>query len=134
MEANDIHNGLSKFTNSDIGTCANVEDAFMDVVFHNEDTGVGEVIDVEEFAFWGSGAPDDEFSVVSKLGFVNFADECWKDMTVGQVVVVVGSIEVGGHKAHESRSVLAVIALAKFDAGDLGDGVGFVGLLEHATK
>jgi hypothetical protein len=50
------------------------------------------------------------------------------------MVVVAGAIEVGRHHAAEVAAVLAVVAFAQLDAGDLGDGVGLVGRLQLAGQ
>jgi hypothetical protein len=54
------------------------------------------------------------------------------------VVVVAGAVEVGGHDAAVvgavAGAVLAVVAFAELDAGDLGDGVGFVGGFQRAGE
>ena len=55
-------------------------------------------------------------------------------MAVGQVVVVVGAVQVGGHGAGVLAAVLRVVGLAHLDAGDLGDGVGLVGRLQCAGQ
>ena len=101
----------------------------MDIVFHEEDTGVGHVVNVEKLPFGGAGAPDDIFGVVPQFSFVGFTDKRGEDVAVGEVVVVVGAVKVGGHDADEAGAVLAIAAFAEFDAGNLCDGVGFVGLL-----
>ena len=50
------------------------------------------------------------------------------------VVVVVGAVEVGGHHGDVVRAVLTVEELTVLEAGDLGKGVGFVGLLQLAGE
>jgi hypothetical protein len=57
-------------------------------------------------------------------GQVQLADHRRNDVAVLQVVVVAGAVEVGRHDAAVVGAVLAVVALAELDAGDLGDGVG----------
>ena len=47
-------------------------------------------------------------------------------MGVREVEVVVGTVEVGGHGGQVVRAVLAVIAPAHLDAGNLGEGIGAV--------
>ena len=52
-------------------------------------------------------------------------------MAVGGVVVVVGTVQVRRHDADVVGAVLAVEVLAVFQAGDLGQGVGLVGLFQR---
>ena len=54
------------------------------------------------------------------------------DVGVLRMEVVAGAIVVGRHKAALIAAVLAIVALAQLDAGDLGDGVGLVGRLQGA--
>ena len=51
-----------------------------------------------------------------------------------QVEVVAGAVQVGRHEREVVGAVLAVEAAAQLDAGDLGDGVGAVGLLQRAGE
>ena len=51
-----------------------------------------------------------------------------------EVEVVAGAVQVGGHEREIVGAVLAVEAAAQLDAGDLGDGVGAVGLLQRARE
>ena len=104
------------------------------VEVEQEDAGLGEVVRVEEFAAWGSGAPDDDLGGVGGLGFGGLADEGREDVGVGEVEVVAGAVEVGGHGGEVARAVLAVVAPAHLDAGDLGEGVGAVGGLEGSGE
>jgi hypothetical protein len=67
-------------------------------------------------------------------GLVELAEQRRDDVAVLEVEVVAGAVEVGGHDAAEVAPVLAVVALAELDAGDLGDGVGLVGGLERAGE
>lgn len=43
------------------------------------------------------------------------------------MVVVAWAVKVGRHGGMEEDAVLLAIVLAEFEAGDFGDGVGFVG-------
>src|SRR5699024_10177402 len=65
------------------------------------------------------------------LRLVEAADQRRQHMAVGGVVVVVGTVQVGRHDADVVGAVLAVEVLAVFQAGDLGQGVGLVGLFQR---
>ncbi len=101
------------------------------VQFHDVHAGGGHVIDIQEFPLRSAGAPDGDAGGIVDLGFVEAADQSWDNVGVFRVVVVTGAIEVGGHDAAVinpvASAVLAVVAFAELDAGDLGDGVGLVG-------
>ena len=55
-------------------------------------------------------------------------------MGVLGVIIVVRAIEVGGHDGDIVGTVLAIQELAILETGDLGEGVGLVGLLEFAGE
>ena len=65
---------------------------------------------------------------------MELADQRRDDMAVVGVVVVVRAVEVGGHHGEEFGAVLAVVAPAHLDAGDLGQGIGPVGRFERAGE
>ena len=55
-------------------------------------------------------------------------------MTVLQMEVVVGSIEVGGHHGYVVGAVLQVVALAHLQSGYLGYGILLVGVFQRAGQ
>ncbi len=57
-----------------------------------------------------------------------------KHVGVFQVEVVVRAVEVGRHDGDIVRAVLQVEALAHLQTGDLGDGIGLVGVLQGSRK
>ena len=72
--------------------------------------------------------------VAVDLGLVKFPKEGGHHMAVLQVVVVARPVEVGGHGGNEVGPVLVPVGLAEFDAGNLGDGVGFIGRFQCAGE
>ena len=65
---------------------------------------------------------------------MDFPDQGREDMGGFEVIVVVGTIEVGGHDRDEIAAILPVITFTHLDAGNLGNGVGLVGLLQESGK
>ena len=69
---------------------------------------------------------------------MELADHGGNDVGVFRVVVVARAVEVGGHDTTVvdavAGAVLPVVAFAEFDAGNLGDGVGFVGGFQGAGE
>ena len=110
--------------------CACVDCLVAGIVVHQEHAQLGEVVDIKKFSQRTSVTPADHDGVAGELRFMEAADERGKDVGVCRMVVVVGTIEVGGHHGDVVRTVLAVEELAVFQAGDLGEGVGLVGLLK----
>ena len=50
------------------------------------------------------------------------------------MVVVTGAVQVGWHDAMVIGAILAVVAFANLDAGDLGDGIRLVRWLQWAGE
>ena len=73
-------------------------------------------------------------ALVEAAGQVDLADHGGQDVAALQVEVVVRAVEVGGHDGDVVRAVLQVEALAHLQAGDLGDGVGLVGVLQRGGQ
>lgn len=133
------------------------------LVLHEKDAGIRQVIAVEEFAlgrarapepyFWAIGGLEgledvlgdgavagfillDGFPIIllGEFGQVHLADQGWEDMGVVEVEVVFWPIEVGGHDGQVIGTVLTVVGCTELDAGDLGDGIGFIGAFEGAGQ
>src|SRR5690606_35834700 len=52
LEADDLHDQFRKFANRQILADANVEQTGFDARFHQEDAGIGHVVDMHELAQW----------------------------------------------------------------------------------
>jgi hypothetical protein len=65
---------------------------------------------------------------------VELANERGNDVASVQIEVVTRPIDVGRHDADVVRSELSIVRLAEHDAGDLGDGIRFVGRLERSAQ
>ena len=50
------------------------------------------------------------------------------------VIVVVGTVEIGGHHGHIVGAVLEIERLAHLHAGDFGYRIGFVGVFERGSQ
>ena len=105
----------------------------------------GEVVDVQQLAPRAARAPQARPAPSaargpsvgvgqSELGFVELADHGRQHVARAQVEVVAGAEQVGRHQREVVGAVLAVEAAAELDAGDLGDRVGAVGLLERSGQ
>ena len=134
LEPNDVLNEAGEFADFDVFAGADVDGAGFVVVLHEKEAGVGQVVDVQEFAAGGACAPECDGGVTPEFGFVEFADERGEDVGALEVVVVVGAVEVGGHRGDVVATVLISIGIAQLDACDFGDGVGFVGGFEGAGE
>ena len=69
-------------------------------------------------------------AVVDELGKIYLAHHGWHHMTVLQVEVVIGTIEVGRHHGDIVGAILQVVALAHLQTSYLGNGIFLVGILE----
>ena len=122
-----------------------------------EDDGLADVVDVEELAPRGAAAPERDGPVgpafagraglarlasvrlspalrQTELGLVEAADQRRQHVRRGEVEVVAGAVQVRRHEREVVGAVLAVEAAAHLDAGDLGDRVRAVRLLQRAGE
>ena len=134
IKAEDFADGFREFADGDIVAGADVDEVGGVVVSQQENTGVGEVIGVKEFAAGCPSAPDQNLASTGFFGLVHLADESWEDMGGVEIEVVMRPVEIGGHGGEEGFSILAGVGLAEHDAGDFGDGVGVVGWLEWTSE
>ncbi len=58
-------------------------------------TGVGEIIDIEEFPSRRAGAPDGQLRSAGNLGFMKPADQRGDDMAVFGMIIVTGTKQIG---------------------------------------
>ena len=72
--------------------------------------------------------------IVNELGQIDLAHHGGHHVGVLQVEVVVGAVEIGGHHGNVIGAVLQVVALAHLQAGNLGNGVLLVGVLQRAGE
>src|ERR1019366_2461654 len=101
------------------------------VQVHQKATSLGEIVGVEKFASRRASAPDDNLLRTGGFGFSRFANERRENMRVGQIEVVVGTVQVRRHCGEIASAILAVVAPAHLDSRNLGDCVGAVGRLQR---
>ena len=102
--------------------------------FHDEDAGIGHVVDGEEFAPRRAGAPHGRAWRAVDLGLVEAPHQRRRHVAVQRVVIVARTVEIGRHHGNEVGAVLQAIGLAQFDAGDLGDRIPLIARLERARQ
>ncbi len=135
-ETDDAGDGLRQFADGHVRAAADIDVGqhgpgvglvACRLQFHDMDASGGHVIDVEEFPPRGAAAPDGHLVGAGLHGLVEAPQQGGDDVGILRVIVIAGAIEIGGHDAAVVAAMLAVVALAQLDAGDLGDGVGLVG-------
>jgi len=124
--ANYALDGFGQLFNGDVFARADVYYLCFIIGLHQVEAGRGQVVDVEKLAHGGAAAPEGDAWGAGCFGFVKAADEGRQDVGGGEVEVVVRAIKVGRHDADEIAPVLAAVALAHEDAGNLGYRVGVV--------
>ena len=67
---------------------------------------------------------------MNELGQIDLAHHSWHHMAVLQVEVVVGTIKIRRHHSNIVGAILQVVALAHLQAGNLGNGILLVGVLQ----
>ena len=104
------------------------------VMIHEENDGVGEIVDIKKLAQRRAGAPDDDLILARLLRFVELADERRQHMARRKVEIVVLPIKVAGHDRNVAAPELFSIRLTELDPGDFCDRIPFVGRLERAGQ
>ena len=147
LVAHHLADGTRQLGNGDVAAVADVDvalhragvlvvDRFGQV--HDMHAGRRHVVNKQEFTAWRSRAPDGDLGCVAGLGFVKSADQRGNDVAVFRVVVVTRAVQVGGHDAAVvdavAGTVLAVVALAQLDTGNLGNRIGLVGGLQQSGE
>lgn len=89
---------------------------------------------MKEFSQRGAGSPAGDTRSLGHLGLMEAPDQGGQDMRTEWIVVITRTIQVGGHGGDEVTAMLPSVGLAELDAGDLGDGVPFVGRLQRAGE
>jgi len=98
------------------------------------EAGGGHIINVKELALGCTGAPDGDLRGIGLGRLVEAPNQGRDHVAVLWMEIVAGPVEVGRHYAAIVPGILAIVALAQFDASDLGDGIGLIGGLERAGE
>ncbi len=89
---------------------------------------------MKELPQWGSCSPAVDERHLPRLGLMEPPNQSRQNVGSKRIVVVAGTVEVRGHGRDEVTAMLTSVGLAELDAGNLGDGVPFVGRLERSGK
>ena len=65
---------------------------------------------------------------------MQFAHDGRQNMRVVQVEIVTGSIQVSRHQADSIETILALISLTHFDAGNFCDGISIIARLQGSRQ
>jgi len=130
LESSFVGDGFCELTDGDFVSGSDIDDIGVIVVLHEEEDGVGEVIDMEEFAEGGTAAPEGDFGEVLLPGFDKFPDQGGEDMAVLGMVVVIAAIEVAGHQTDRGKCILPGEKLTQLVTGNFGEGISFIGGFE----
>ena len=112
--------------------CIGIVDPLFQV--HHEERGRRHVVDMQEFAPGRARAPDHHLGRIVEHRLPEAPDQRRQHMAVLGVEVVARAVEVRRHHRAVIGAVLAVVAFAELDAGDLGHRVGLVRGLERAGQ
>lgn len=125
---------FGQLANGNIAAEANVDELFIRIILHQEDAGAGHIVRVKKLAKGRAGAPTSDGWRAGDFRLMKLADKRRQNVGVLEIVIVVRPVKIGGHGADKIAAVLAAIGLTHFDAGDLGDGVPFIGRFERAGQ
>ena len=104
------------------------------VVQQQMQAGVGQVVDVEELAAGRAAAPYFYFGQAPRPGFVELAQQGRQHVRIAQVVIVAGTVEVGGHDADEVATVLSPVGFAELQVSNLSGDVRLVGRFQQTYQ
>src|SRR5262245_44622202 len=134
IKSDDLRYRSREFRYGDVFTHTNVDELQGRIILQDEHASISKIIDVEKLAPRCSCAPDDNSRRIINFCFVEPSDQCGDDMAVFGMVIVSRPIEVRRHHRYEITSVLAPVCLAKLNASDLRNGIGFVRRLERTSQ
>ncbi len=129
LETDDFAHELRQLADADIFSGADVYLQRVGIGLHQDNAGVGAIIDVQELPPRRSGAPDDDALRAALLGFVRLAKESRKNVARPQIEIVSRTIKIRRHGRDEITAMLPTISLDHLYACNLGDRVPLVGRL-----
>src|SRR3546814_7046654 len=101
---------------------------------HHVNACSGQVVNVEELTHGFATAPDHDVLGIRLHGFMEPSQQRRNYVTVVGMKVVVRTIKIRGHHAAIVAPILAIVAYAQLDPGDLGDGIRLIRGLERAGE
>ena len=103
-------------------------------MLHYENAGVAKIIGGEELPLGPARPPNHHFISAFHLGFVKSPDKRGWHMTIRRVIVIAGTIKIGGHNGDKVHTKLPPISLRKLKAGNLRHRVPFIRRLQRAGE
>src|SRR5690242_12165808 len=101
--------------------------AIAGVMGHQVHQRISCVVDVEEFAPWSSGTPDDQFRGTSRFRFMRLAQQSGDNVARSRIEVISWAVEIRRHRRYEVGTTLLAVGLAQFESRDFGNGVPLIG-------
>src|SRR4030095_312497 len=123
LRMDDIPQRLSELTYREVFTGADVDVADLVVLVHQKNARIGQVIGVQELATRITGSPDGDFPLPLQFRVVKSSNQRREQVRLGEIEVVIRSVQIRRHRRNEVRAVLLSIRLAELDPGDLCDRV-----------
>ena len=68
------------------------------VVQQQVQAGIGQVVDVQEFTECRPSTPQGNRRVTELFGFVEFADQRWQHVRIGEIIIIARPVQIGGHR------------------------------------
>src|SRR5260370_27172880 len=90
---------------------------------HQENASLRRIIAVEKLSSRCSSSPKNDARRSVEFGFVDLSNECWNDVRTLQVVIIIGTIQIGWHRSDKAGAVLTVIGRTHFDSTYLGESI-----------
>ena len=92
--------------------------------FHQHETGICQIIHMEEFPPGGTGSPYGHCFHTVLFCFMKLPDQGRQDMGGFKVKIIIGAVKIGGHDWNKMGLVLPVIRPAHFNSGNFSNSIG----------
>ena len=123
-----------QFLDGQLFSSAQVHSLIAGVVIHQIHTGVGQIVHVQKLTQRRTRPPAGHRLCAAHFCLMEAPDQRGQHMAVLRMVVVVRAIEIGRHHTDVIGSVLAIQIFAVFQATDLRQCIGLVGLFQAAGQ
>ena len=130
----EVAHSLGQLSDGQVNTGAHVDVPGPGISVHKEQTGIGQVVHVQELTPRIAGPPDTDRGIASLLRLMEPAHQGRQYVSTLHVEVVPRPVEVGRHGRDEVVAVLLPVRLAELDTGDLGEGIALVGRLQGPAQ
>ena len=123
--------GFRETANGNLRAGAAIDVFIFVVIVETENDAARQIVHMQEFTQGRAGAPHHDLLAPLDLRLVEFANQRRQHVARRQIEIVIGPIKIARHHRNVMTAILLAVGLTKFDAGDLGDRIPFIGRLQR---